>query len=121
MLRMANFDNIQKIADNDVETLIQKGVSYGDSWKRRGGVGAFMMLARKMDRIENIAHANGYDIFKVGRENIGDILDDIRDLRAYLLLVEDEVIAQQNATAEAVQKALNFLEGDATPAYVKQG
>lgn len=73
----------------DVTTLINKGKSYGDSWKRRGGVGAFMMLARKWDRIENQALAKGYDVFEACRDT--DMLDDIRDLRCYLLLVENEV------------------------------
>src|ERR1039458_3589413 len=38
----------------DTDTLRQKGIHYGDSWKARGGVGAFMMAARKWDRIANI-------------------------------------------------------------------
>ena len=49
-----------------------------------------MMLARKWDRIENQCKKDGYDIFKTiakDPSNTG-ILDDIRDLRRYLLLVE---------------------------------
>ena len=50
-----------------------------------------MMLARKWDRIENITKSANYDIFAVAKENTGEILDDIADLRAYLLLVESHV------------------------------
>lgn len=82
-------DDLMELAANDVATLIEKGKSYGDSWKRRGGVGAFMMLARKWDRIENQALAKGYDVFEACKDT--DMLDDIRDLRCYLLLVENEV------------------------------
>ena len=53
----------RNVANADVKTLEEKGRTYGDSWKRRGGVGAFMMLARKWDRIENQASKLNYDIF----------------------------------------------------------
>ena len=39
--------NIKSIAQDDINSLIESEKSYGDSWKRRGGTGAFMMLARK--------------------------------------------------------------------------
>ncbi len=65
--------------------------TYGDSWKRRGGVGAFMMLARKWDRIENMT-GDDIKLRKAVETNTGDIIDDIDDLRRYLLLVEDECI-----------------------------
>lgn len=86
-----NYELIQELANNDVKVLKEKGMTYGDSWRKRGGAGAFMMLARKWDRIENIAQGAGYDIFKVGADNAGDVLDDIADLRRYLLLVEAHI------------------------------
>ena len=86
-----NYDLIRAIGQNDAKVLEEKGRTYGDSWRKRGGVGAFMMLSRKWDRIENIAQGAGYDIFKVGADNTGDILDDIADLRRYLLLVEAHI------------------------------
>lgn len=86
------YDRLAKIGREDAIVLVEKGRSYGDSWKRRGGVGAFMMLARKWDRIENIAKNDGWDIFGCASHNEGDILDDIRDLRRYLTLVEHEVL-----------------------------
>ena len=42
-----------ELANEDIAVLKEKEKTYGESWKLRGGVGAFMMLARKWDRIEN--------------------------------------------------------------------
>ena len=54
---------VQKIVQEDVEALQKAEQSYGDSWKKRGGVGAYMMLARKWDRMEKqVEELNGYDI-----------------------------------------------------------
>lgn len=77
----------------DIRSLAKAHLSYGTSWKNRGGVGAFMMLARKWDRLENAVKKSGYDIFKAveGDKRAEGIMDDIRDLRRYLLLVEAEV------------------------------
>ena len=89
-----DYDELASIAKEDVAVLRNKGKSYGDSWRSRGGVGAFMMLARKWDRIENQAKQSSYDIFtacyKTAEEPEG-LLDDIADLRRYLLLVEEHV------------------------------
>ena len=73
--------------------------SYGDSWKKRGGIGAFMMLARKWDRIENQSNDYTYDIFLALEEDQRPegLIDDIRDLRRYLLLVEAQIALQKNA------------------------
>jgi hypothetical protein len=86
----SNFNIIRKLANLDVSKLEQAERSYGDSWRKRGGIGAFMMLARKWDRIENQVTKDGYDIFESIYNDPSDtgILDDIRDLRRYLLLVE---------------------------------
>jgi hypothetical protein len=48
-----------------------------------------MMLARKWDRLEPLAKKYGYDIFKMLEEH-PDRIDDVRDLRRYLALVECE-------------------------------
>ena len=72
--------------------------SYGDSWKQRGGVGAFMMLARKWDRLEKQVNECNFDVFKAINEDGRDegIIDDIRDLRRYLFLVEAEMVLRSN-------------------------
>lgn len=83
------------LAEEDTRVLEEKGRTYGDSWARRGGVGAFMMLARKWDRIENIVGGvSGASMEQVLLRNPGDLLDDIADLRRYLLLVEDRMLTQ---------------------------
>lgn len=111
---------LRVVADEDVDFVDRKNRSYGGSWKRRGGVGAFMMLARKWDRLENILQTVGkfgggdkdapaFDIFAwIDREcsseklyspergvgTDGTVLAEIRDLRRYLLLVEAEMMAR---------------------------
>jgi hypothetical protein len=87
------YDMIGQMSHFDYEQLIVSGRSYGDSWKKRGGVGAFMMLARKWDRIEKQTSEQNWDIFQAIHANPTDsgIIDDIRDLRRYLLLVEAEM------------------------------
>jgi hypothetical protein len=98
---MSEFDfkfRREMIVKNDLIVLDEKGRTYGDSWKKRGGVGAFMMLARKWDRIENQMQVSGYDIFKCNMHEKDGLLDDIQDLRRYLLLVEEELIRLNNET-----------------------
>jgi hypothetical protein len=111
-----NLDFLDPIAREDVEGLKKAQKSYGDSWKQRGGVGAFMMLARKWDRLENALRplnegaAQGcarivgntttpcaaYDILRAAEidTRAEGLIDDIRDLRRYLLLVESELRAR---------------------------
>lgn len=85
---------VNEIAHEDVQQLHEAEKSYGNSWKQRGGVGAFMMLARKWDRIENQTQREKYDIFQTIRIDNREegVIDDIRDLRRYLLLVEAEML-----------------------------
>lgn len=78
--------HLEFVAADLLRTLYDKESTYRGSWQKRGGVGAFMMLARKWDRIEAQAEGRGYDIFRMLRNDEGE-LDDIQDLVAYLLLV----------------------------------
>ena len=89
------WQSIKDIAQHDINSLIESEKSYGDSWKRRGGTGAFMMLARKFDRIEQQSKDCNYDVFEAGGKYIGEdgLLDDVGELRRYLLLVESEIRA----------------------------
>ena len=98
----ADFNLMKEIAQNDLQALQRAEQSYGDSWKRRGGVGAFMMLARKFDRVEHQSNKHGWDVFEAGAVYSGEagLLDDIRDLRRYLLLVEQEILLQTEDTTE---------------------
>jgi len=96
-----NLNHLSDISREDVDGLLKAQKSYGDSWKRRGGVGAFMMLARKWDRLEvamtgPVGLAGPYDIFSRAEQDkrAEGLIDDIRDLRRYLLLVESELRAR---------------------------
>ncbi len=115
-------DQLQPIADDDVRAIEEKETDYGDSWRRNGGIGAFMIFARKWDRIKQrvtteVAPPQEQQIdldlpdldkasgpMKASRDNILEhiaadrraepILDDIRDLRQFLLLTEAEMVAR---------------------------
>jgi hypothetical protein len=117
---MTNYlDHIKEVSDRDVIGLFKAEESYGDSWKKRGGVGAFMMLARKWDRLENRVRegihqgvapnrtdADAWDIFShiEADKRAEGIIDDIRDLRRYLLLVEAEMLARSAASATSIHR-----------------
>lgn len=100
-------DQLASIARSDVAAVEEKEKSHGSSWKRSGGIGAFMMFARKWDRIKQrvvtrIEAADGAP--GAARENMFEhvvadrraegIIEDIRDLRRYLMLVEAEMAAR---------------------------
>ncbi len=93
-------------AKQDQTVLIGKGLHYGDSWKRRGGVGAFMMLARKWDRMENLLSTSGSGptLLATLQHNPGQVQDDVHDLRRYLLLVEDEAVERHGQLDAKVQQ-----------------
>jgi hypothetical protein len=104
------FLKIEELGKLDTQELKCAEKSYGNSWKKRGGVGAFMMLARKWDRIENQVTKFNYNIFEAiitelhKGENILEpkgILDDIQDLRRYLFLIEAEVHVYLDPSVEA--------------------
>lgn len=89
-------EQLNSVVVDDVRALNKAEQSYGDSWKKRGGVGAYMMLARKIDRMENQVQKYDYNIFAAiqNDQRAEGILDDIRDLRRYLILVEAEIRAR---------------------------
>jgi hypothetical protein len=92
-------ESLLGIADQDAKEVYKKNQEYGDSWCKRGGEQAFAVIWRKVDRIDSIALKNGYDIFKLWEENPSDIRDDIRDLRRYLLLLEEYQIRMPQSRA----------------------
>lgn len=80
----------------DYDFIIKKDQEYNASWLTRGGVGAFMMLARKWDRLEPMVAKHGYDIFTMLDEH-PDRIDDVEDLCRYLVLVRCEHLRRQQA------------------------
>ena len=95
-------NKLVSISENDTEVLINKDAEYGSSWKRRGGIGAFMMLARKWDRLEEQVKKHSYDIFAAIKADSREegIIDDLRDLRRYGLLIESETVETKISNVE---------------------
>jgi len=91
--KLMHLVHLKNVALEDAMVTEITDTDYAASWKKRGGVGAFMMLARKWDRLENTVEQAGYDIFQaVAKDSRPEgAIDDIRDLRRYLLLVEAEL------------------------------
>jgi hypothetical protein len=91
---------------SDEQGLIKAEASYGSSWKMRGGVGAFMMLARKWDRLEKRTAQHQYDIFAAIHDDTRreGVIDDVRDLRRYLTLVECEMASHGIVKVEVQTK-----------------
>lgn len=131
---------LQKVADADVQRLLVKDKQYGASWKKRGGVGAYMNVARKIDRLETqvkagklygsaeginpepgpplgTVAASQYNIFEHIQaqltkepENAENMLDTIRDLRGYLLLVEGDLVSRGVVTDIIPETAEEIVE-----------
>ena len=108
---------LQQVVDEDVRILHEKEESYGDSWMKRGGVGAFMVMIRKADRLETVMPKFGYDIFKAIESDTREegFLDDVQDLRRYLTLIEAEIRVRGNiplktTTSSAVKMTVEEIE-----------
>lgn len=95
---MEHLDYIAGVVNNDIRVILEKESMYWGSWKARGGIGAFFITARKWDALENMLEKNEpnmYDIFDAcvkGGAGDGSPLEQVRDLRRYLTLIEAEVI-----------------------------
>jgi hypothetical protein len=87
---LSYLQQIPRILVRDIQLVIEADIAYNGSWQTRGGVGAFMMLARKWDRFEPRTKKHGYDVFEAIRQDTRreGVIDDVRDLRRYLALVE---------------------------------
>ncbi len=106
---------LNTVLNADEQALIKARKNYGESWCKRGGVGAFMMLARKWDRLENCLSSgkvqtsegettfDKFDILTAAKydDRPEGIIDDIRDLRRYLVLIEAKLIEQGVIITEA--------------------
>jgi hypothetical protein len=101
---MRHLQFLSDVVTADVAHIMKREQTYQGSWKKRGGVGAFMMAARKWDRLEVMLSTaiegcpSLYEIFDYiafdpdGGD--GTVLEQIRDLRHYLLLIESEMVAR---------------------------
>jgi len=105
-------DKLQEVANEIVTTVLKKDKEYGASWKRRGGVGAYMMLVRKSDRLEQQVLAHGYDIFSAlnsprKSKTIESLRDTLEDQIAYGLLILAEIRVRdiENQKEECEEKS----------------
>ena len=130
-------EKLESVAAADVASLKKAQKSYGTSWKLRGGVGAFMMLARKWDRLENFLKKlsekyvgvtlkdkgiSDYDIFAAIELDTRPegIIDDIRDLRRYLMLVEAEMVSRGIVAGEVKKDLSDLAIGREVPGTKKK-
>ena len=105
-------DYLETVAAQDVTGLRLSHKSYGDSCLRRGGVGLYMMFVRKSDRIEHQVKMFLYDLFAAYKadDRKEGVLDDIRDLRRYLMIAEAELMATYGLTPDDNPQGVD-LEG----------
>lgn len=133
-------DKLPDVANRHVDRLTKAHEHYGDSCLKRGGVGLFMMLARKWDRIERRVEnievtaytmnpAPGTELrLTVGQYDIlghikadtrpEGLADDVADLIDYLMIVEAELRHRgewPGETAQHVQPELPFRQDAASP------
>ncbi len=88
---------LNAITEELVKFVSNKDFHYGSSWRKRGGAGAFFVISRKWDRIEQACETlelAKYDIFEVFKtDDRGEtILDDCLDLVGYLLVLVEHMI-----------------------------
>lgn len=88
---------LNSITEELVKFVNDKDIQYGSSWRKRGGAGAFFVMARKWDRIEQICetrHPAKYDIFDVfeADNRRETILGDCLDLVGYLLILVEHMV-----------------------------
>jgi hypothetical protein len=102
-------EKLNEISNEIICLLEEKAKHYGDSWKMRGGIGAFMNIARKWDRLETQCKKNNYDIFysilndKLDEEGVKD---SIIDLIGYGLLILSETITTHGTSKISTSQKL---------------
>ena len=116
MLNKPLIDSLRDAVEGVIVTVAQKDKVYASSWKKRGGVGAFMMLARKWDRIENIVSSNQTHRWDIIESILNDdhsdepLIDQVDDLIGYLLLVKSEISERRRLRETA--RSLEADSGD---------
>jgi len=107
-VRKTDFDSIRKMLNDGVDLLEKKNKSYGSSWERRGGVGAFFTVWRKIDRLDAQLEQAEFNIFdvSVAAEDGESIDETLKDAMLYFALVLEkrqairEHISQEHAKVE---------------------
>lgn len=96
------------LEERDVARITEGAQHYGPSWKRRGGAGAYMVAIRKWDRL--VVQLGKHD-WHVGAAIAADqraegIMDDLRDLRCYFLMILAE---RQRPVAASSETDLGYV------------
>jgi hypothetical protein len=101
---MTYLEHLTPVTDAGNVIIREKTLTYGASWKRRGGAGAWFTMVRPWDRLERIVEGQRGDIFEAIRirpeGEDGSALACVRDLRNYLTLTEAEMVAEGREAAE---------------------
>lgn len=85
-----------------------KDFQYQSSWRKRGGAGAFMVMARKWDRFEAAAKKNNWDIFHIfaNEDRQEGITDDCIDLIGYMLVLLEHMMEKEHIELNDLDKLL---------------
>ena len=97
--------SLQAVTEDDVTALIESRIHYGDSWRAEGGFSAWFNIKRKVDRLVKLMSRDAtptrdrYDIFGHIQSDLAEggeaVLDAVRDMRRYLILVEAHLVQQK--------------------------
>lgn len=114
---MTYMDHLRAVALAGVALIVKKTKTYGPSWKKRGGAGAWFTTVRPWDRLESIVGQHGGDVFAAvsadpsGKD--GSALACLRDIRNYTILIEAEMVGRDIITIPMSNESI--LAGDAEP------
>lgn len=105
-------NRVPQLAADDAAIVLAADTQYQGSWQQRGGTGAFFTIARKWDRIEAAAKRVGYDLEVASRQDDRPegLINDIRDLRRYLTLLEAWLVSRGSATSRLTEHEQDQLE-----------
>lgn len=106
VISLPYMDHLAAVVMAGVTLIEVKTRTYRDSWKKRGGAGAWFTMVRPWDRLESIVGRHNGDIFRAieaegGSGEDGTALACVRDMRNYLTLVEAEMVARGVVTVLA--------------------
>jgi len=99
---MVYLDELTHLSSEAVALILEKTKTYGPSWKKRGGAGAWFTIVRPWDRLETIVERHGGDVLAAVLADMsgadGSALACVRDIKNYLMLIEAECVAQTKKT-----------------------
>lgn len=99
-----DFGIVRDLATSIIDVCEKKNREYGESFRLRGGQGAYFAYVRKPDRLEAQMKSRDYDVFNVDQDpcSTESIDETIRDEIGYLLLILE--------TREAIRRFMSSKE-----------